>query len=41
MQIMKNHKTELSVYGLSFLGAHFVWAFNLMFLFSGRGYWQF
>lgn len=23
-----------------FLGAHFVWAFSLMFLFSGRGYWQ-
>jgi photosystem I P700 chlorophyll a apoprotein A1 len=22
------------------LGAHFVWAFSLMFLFSGRGYWQ-
>ncbi|PHT94406.1 NAD(P)H-quinone oxidoreductase subunit J, chloroplastic [Capsicum annuum] len=21
-------------------GAHFVWAFSLMFLFSGRGYWQ-
>jgi len=26
--------------GLIFLGAHFVWAFSLMFLFSGRGYWQ-
>ena len=25
---------------LMFLGAHFVWAFSLMFLFSGRGYWQ-
>jgi photosystem I P700 chlorophyll a apoprotein A1 len=23
-----------------FLGAHFVWAFSLMFLFSGCGYWQ-
>merc|ERR1711907_620510 len=22
------------------LGAHFVWAFSLIFLFSGRGYWQ-
>eukprot|EP00977_Amphora_coffeiformis_P030045 scaffold44444_cov5024-Amphora_coffeaeformis.AAC.2 len=21
-------------------GAHFIWAFSLMFLFSGRGYWQ-
>merc|ERR1712078_82894 len=25
---------------LIFLGAHFLWAFSLMFLFSGRGYWQ-
>ena len=25
---------------LLFLNAHFVWAFSLMFLFSGRGYWQ-
>jgi photosystem I P700 chlorophyll a apoprotein A1 len=25
---------------LIFLGAHFIWAFSLMFLFSGRGYWQ-
>ena len=23
-----------------FLAAHFIWAFSLMFLFSGRGYWQ-
>jgi photosystem I P700 chlorophyll a apoprotein A1 len=29
-----------SAYGLTFLGGHFVWAFSLMFLFSGRGYWQ-
>ena len=28
------------MYGLMFLGAHFIWAFSLMFLFSGRGYWQ-
>jgi photosystem I P700 chlorophyll a apoprotein A1 len=32
--------SSLSAYGLLFLGAHFVWAFSLMFLFSGRGYWQ-
>jgi photosystem I P700 chlorophyll a apoprotein A1 len=25
---------------LIFIGAHFVWALSLMFLFSGRGYWQ-
>mmetsp|Transcript_52233 Transcript_52233/g.94077 ORF Transcript_52233/g.94077 Transcript_52233/m.94077 type:complete len:592 (-) Transcript_52233:16-1791(-) len=27
-------------YGFIFLAAHFVWAFSLMFLFSGRAYWQ-
>ena len=32
--------TRRGLYGLFFLGAHFVWAFSLMFLFSGRGYWQ-
>ncbi|KAM0941034.1 putative photosystem I [Dioscorea sansibarensis] len=26
--------------GTGISGAHFVWAFSLMFLFSGRGYWQ-
>ncbi|KAL4010005.1 hypothetical protein IC575_030748 [Cucumis melo] len=26
--------------GTGIPGAHFVWAFSLMFLFSGRGYWQ-
>jgi len=31
---------QSSAYGLVFLGAHFIWAFSLMFLFSGRGYWQ-
>ncbi|PHT76106.1 hypothetical protein T459_19628 [Capsicum annuum] len=31
---------SLSAYGLFFLGAHFVWAFSLMFLFNERGYWQ-
>jgi len=30
------HRSQL----ILFLGAHFVWAFSLMFLFSGRGYWQ-
>ena len=32
--------SALSAYGVIFLGAHFIWAFSLMFLFSGRGYWQ-
>ena len=39
-QVINSYGTELSAYGLMFLGAHFVWAFSLMFLFSGRGYWQ-
>lgn len=41
------HSSHFPLFGLSrdgpclfFLGAHFVWAFSLMFLFSGRGYWQ-
>lgn len=32
--------SQLICIWLFFLGAHFVWAFNLLFLFSGRGYWQ-
>jgi photosystem I P700 chlorophyll a apoprotein A1 len=39
-QVINSYGTALSAYGLLFLGAHFVWAFSLMFLFSGRGYWQ-
>ena len=39
-QVINSYGTELSGYGLMFLGAHFIWAFSLMFLFSGRGYWQ-
>jgi photosystem I P700 chlorophyll a apoprotein A1 len=39
-QVINSYGTELSAYGLMFLGAHFIWAFSLMFLFSGRGYWQ-
>ena len=34
------YSSTSSAYGLIFLGAHFIWAFSLMFLFSGRGYWQ-
>ena len=40
VQVIQSYGTALSAYGLIFLGAHFVWAFSLMFLFSGRGYWQ-
>ncbi|MGD1858830.1 MAG: photosystem I core protein PsaA [Leptolyngbyaceae cyanobacterium] len=39
-QVINSYGSALSAYGLIFLGAHFVWAFSLMFLFSGRGYWQ-
>ncbi|MBW4500833.1 MAG: photosystem I core protein PsaA [Scytonema hyalinum WJT4-NPBG1] len=40
VQVINSYGSALSAYGLLFLGAHFVWAFSLMFLFSGRGYWQ-
>ncbi|PHU30256.1 Photosystem I chlorophyll a apoprotein A1 [Capsicum chinense] len=39
-QVIQSYGSSLSVYGLFSLGAHFVWAFSLMFLFNGRGYWQ-
>jgi photosystem I P700 chlorophyll a apoprotein A1 len=39
-QVIQSYGSALGAYGLIFLGAHFVWAFSLMFLFSGRGYWQ-
>ena len=39
-QVVQSYGSASSAYGLIFLGAHFVWAFSLMFLFSGRGYWQ-
>jgi photosystem I P700 chlorophyll a apoprotein A1 len=39
-QVIQSYGSASSAYGLMFLGAHFVWAFSLMFLFSGRGYWQ-
>ena len=39
-QVIQSYGSALSPYGLAFLGAHFIWAFSLMFLFSGRGYWQ-
>jgi photosystem I P700 chlorophyll a apoprotein A1 len=39
-QVLTSYGSSLSAYSLMFLAAHFVWAFSLMFLFSGRGYWQ-
>ena len=40
VQVINSYGSNTSAYGLMFLGAHFIWAFSLMFLFSGRGYWQ-
>jgi photosystem I P700 chlorophyll a apoprotein A1 len=39
-QVIQSYSTSISGYSLIFIGAHFVWAFSLMFLYSGRGYWQ-
>jgi photosystem I P700 chlorophyll a apoprotein A1 len=39
-QVIQSYGTTTIIYGLTFLAAHFIWAFSLMFLFSGRGYWQ-
>ena len=39
-QVIQSYSTSLSGYGFIFLSAHFIWAFSLMFLYSGRGYWQ-
>ena len=39
-QVIQSYGTSTAGYGLVFLAGHFFWAFSLMFLFSGRGYWQ-
>jgi len=39
-QVIQSYGSPLAAYGLTFLASHFVWALSLMFLFSGRGYWQ-
>lgn len=39
-QVIQSYGTSNSGYGLTFLLAHFTWALSLMFLYSGRGYWQ-
>lgn len=39
-QVIQSYGTPLAGYTLIFLFAHFVWAFSLMFNYSGRGYWQ-
>jgi len=39
-QAIQSYGTTISEFGLIFIGSHFIWSFSLMFLFSGRGYWQ-
>ena len=39
-QVIQSYSSSISGYGLIFLLSHFVWALSLMFLYSGRGYWQ-
>lgn len=39
-QVIQSYGTSLTSYGVIFLGSHLIWAFSLMFLYSGRGYWQ-
>lgn len=39
-QVIQSYPSSLSAYDLLFLGAHFVWAISLMFLFSGCVYWE-
>ncbi|CAN6440758.1 unnamed protein product [Victoria cruziana] len=39
-QVIQSYGSSLSAYGFFFLRDHFVWAFSLLFLFSGHGYWQ-
>ena len=36
----ETYTPPISPYGFIFISAHFIWAFSLMFLYSGRGYWQ-
>ena len=40
VQVINSYGSNTAAYGIMFLGAHFVFAFSLMFLFSGRVYWQ-
>jgi photosystem I P700 chlorophyll a apoprotein A1 len=38
--LIQSYGTSLCGFTLLFIASHFVWSFSLMFLFSGRGYWQ-
>jgi photosystem I P700 chlorophyll a apoprotein A1 len=39
-QVIQSYGSSISGYGFIFISAHFIWAFSLMFLYSGRAYWQ-
>ena len=39
-QVIQSYGTSSCGYSLLFLVGHFTWALSLMFLYSGRGYWQ-
>lgn len=39
-QVIQSYCGSISGYGFIFILCHFIWAFSLMFLYSGRGYWQ-
>ena len=39
-QAVQGYGEARAAYSLGFLVGHFAWALSLMFLFSGRGYWQ-
>ena len=39
-QAIQSYGSHLGGYGYLFIGAHFLWSLSLMYLFSGRGYWQ-
>lgn len=39
-QVIQSYGSSISHMGLIFISTYFIWAFSLMFLYSGRGYWQ-
>lgn len=39
-QVLQINGTKSAPLGLLFLISHLIWSLGLMFLFSGRGYWQ-
>jgi photosystem I P700 chlorophyll a apoprotein A1 len=38
--IQSYNRDATSAYTFIFIASHFVWSFSLMFLYSGRAYWQ-